>query len=116
MVRRNVIGFGTEDATTDFYANCYVITGGGEVLSPDRIRNLGDGRWISLWRQLDDSVGVFLVVCLDDTAQWLPLRKPIPCESIRMRRTLDSIIHGLTMSVAAGTLEVAARDGAARHP
>lgn len=111
---RDVIGFGVE--ANRRYSNSYAIAADGLPVPSDCTRNLGDGRWVSLWRDLDPSTGVYLVVCLDDTAQWLPLRRPVPCESIRMRRTLDSIIHGLTMSVAAGTLEVAARDGAAWHP
>jgi len=95
----NVVGFGVEDEA--MYSNCYAYTYSGTIIPPDRIRNLGDGRWMMLWEELEDSTVVYLVVCgSNDEARWLSLRPPQPCETVMQRQALRELIHGLTLSQA----------------
>ena len=94
MVQRNVVGFRTEDGKTDFRGDTLAIAADGTNVPYDRIRVLEGGRWMMLWRELDDSVGVFLIVCVGDQIQWLPMRRPVPCQTEEMILTLNAILRG----------------------
>ena len=104
MVRSNAVGFGAEDCS--FFSNSYAIAADGTAITPDCLRLLGGARWMMLWRELDDTAGLYLVVCVGDRVQWLPLRRPEPLETLKQRKALRAVIRGLTVSPTAATMAV----------
>lgn len=112
MAKSNdVVGFGVEDGQTDFYGITLAIAADGTVIPSDNTRNLGGGRRMMLWKNVDDSTVVYLVVCIQNEARWLSLRPPQPCETLQQAAALRELIHGLTVSPVAVMMTAGDDDG-----
>lgn len=91
----------------------YVIGPEGLLVESDSVSRLEPrGHTFEVvWNDVPDSCGVYLVTCIRDSGSWKLVRRPYPYHTLKMQRTLDQIVRGLTVSPVAVMMTAGDRDG-----